>query len=450
MFTMIYSFPSGTPPGWYAQPLFLGGAVYGLSTGTHGSGSIVRVNADGTGLTTLRNFPPTVSNGTSASTNSDGASPLGGVISDSDTLYGTASSGGLLGFGTVFSLKTNGTGFTVLRHFAGRPDGKAPYGELLLVGSVLYGTTAAGGDFGKGTVFQINTDGSGFNILKSFAGSDGMLPFSGLTLSEGVLYGTTSSGGAWTNGTVFSINLDGSGFTTLKEFNAQEGASGPRYPLVVSGNWIYGTTEGNWNGPQSVVYRLSTDGAQYDVLKTFSTPDPVSGTNDDGSFTQSGLVACGGTLFGSTRVGGYYASGVVFALRMDGSGYTVLKHFPVETPNGLGGYVNTDGAEPGPLTRSGASLYGTPKHGGAAGVGTLFSVNFSPRIQLDTPAVGAGSFGFNIYGFSNQVVSVEATAQLVPPAWVSLATITLAGGQVHFLDAASTNYPQRLYRLQAQ
>jgi uncharacterized repeat protein (TIGR03803 family) len=443
---MVYSFPSYAPPGWYARPLFLGGAVYGLSRGTYGNGSVFRINADGTGFANLKSFPPS-----SGGTNSDGYTPLGGVISDGGTLYGTAASGGLYGFGTVFSLKTNGTGFTVLKHFAGRPDGKDPYGELLLAGNVLYGTTAGGGAFGKGTVFQINTDGSGFNIIKSFAGSDGMLPLSGLTLSDGVLYGTTLQGGAWTNGTVFSINPDGSGFATLKEFDAQQdGASGPRYTLVVSGNWIYGTTEGDWSGSQSVVYRLSTDGTQYDVLKAFSTPDLVSGTNYDGSFTQSGLVACGGTLFGSTRNGGYYGSGLVFALRMDGSGYTVLKHFPAVTSNGSGGFINGDGAEPGPLTLSGASLYGTPKSGGSAGVGTLFSINVAPQIQLDTPAFGPGGFGFNIYGFSNQVVSVEATAELAQPAWLSLATNTIAAGPVHFVDPDSTNYPHRSYRLRMQ
>ena len=89
-----------------------------------------------------------------------------------------------------------------------------------------------------------------------------------------------------TNGTVFRLLPDGSSFATLKEFDVQQ-TGAPRFSLVVSDNWIYGTTEGDYPSP-SLVYRLSTDGSQYDVLKNFSPVDPVSYTNADGSGTQSG------------------------------------------------------------------------------------------------------------------------------------------------------------------
>jgi len=447
-FTLVYSFPTYARPGWYDRPLLLGQTLYAFGPGTHNRGSIFRVNTDGTGYTTIKDFPPTVSSGTS-STNSDGADPMGGVIGSGDSLYGTCAFGGLYGFGTVYSLKTNGTGFTVLKHFAGAPDGKDPYCELLMVGNVLYGTTAAGGSFGKGTVFQINPDGSGFNILKSFAGSDGMLPLGPLTWSDGVLYGTTLQGGASLSGTVFSLLTDGGGFATLKEFDGQQ-TGGPRYSLVVSGSWIYGTTEG---GPSpSLVYQLSTDGTQFNVLKAFSPVDPVSYTNVDGSGTQSGLVGSGGTLFGSTRAGGSYASGVLFAMQMDGSGYTVLKHFSAMTNNGSGNYPNSDGAEPGRLSLAGSTLYGLTKYGGAAGVGTLLSLNIAPRIQLLSPGAGAGAngFSFDMIGFSNQVVSVQASAKLAPPAWLPLATNTIGGSPLRFTDLDATNYPHRFYRLEAQ
>src|SRR5262245_47975963 len=127
-FTVVYSFPSYAPPGWFARPLVVDGAVYGINDcGAACYGAIFRINVNGTGFTNLKSFPPTIYNGTSASTNSDGAGPLGGLVSDGETLYGATSSGGHLGFGTVFSLKPNGSGFTVLKHFAGRPDGKTPY-----------------------------------------------------------------------------------------------------------------------------------------------------------------------------------------------------------------------------------------------------------------------------------------------------------------------------------
>jgi uncharacterized repeat protein (TIGR03803 family) len=78
----------------------------------------------------------------------------------------------------------------------------------------LYGTTTAGGTNGDGVVFSINTNGTCFTNLYSFAGGgDGANPYAGLTLSGNTLYGTALYGG--TNGTqyfsglgtVFSISL---------------------------------------------------------------------------------------------------------------------------------------------------------------------------------------------------------------------------------------------------
>ena len=60
-------------------------------------------------------------------------------------------------------------------------------------------------------MFKINTDGSGFAVLKSFAGADGAGPYAGLTPSGNILYGTTYYGGTWDNGTIFKIGTDGSG-----------------------------------------------------------------------------------------------------------------------------------------------------------------------------------------------------------------------------------------------
>jgi uncharacterized repeat protein (TIGR03803 family) len=449
-FTVVRTFPGASPPGWYARLLRDGSTLYGLSSGTYGYGSIFRMNTDGTGYSTLKSFPATHDNGSGASTNSDGATPIAGVVLGGDTLYGTTYAGGLWGMGTVFSLKTNGTDFAVLRHFSGS-DGKAPYAELVLVSNVLYGTTAAGGAANRGAVFQLDTDGSDFRLLKSFTGSDGLLPLSGLTFSDGVLYGTTYGGGSRTNGTVFSIHPDGTGFATLKEFTGQDGAA-PRYNLVVSGTSIYGTTEGGSNQSQSLVYQLSTDGTYFNILKTFSTPDPSSGTNSDGFFLQSGLAVSGGTLFGAMRWGGNYDSGVIFALRLDGSGYTVLRHFSAAVSNGSGRFINLDGAEPGPLMLSSDMLYGITKDGGGAGVGTLFAQNVAPRILPDglNPGMQTNGFGFFVAGYSNQIVTVESCTGLAAAAWVPLATNTILTGVVRFVDLDCANYPRRYYRVRMQ
>jgi uncharacterized repeat protein (TIGR03803 family) len=44
--------------------------------------------------------------------------------------------------------------------------------------------------------------------LASFDGSNGRTPYAGLTLSGNTLYGTTEGGGAYGDGTVFAVNLN--------------------------------------------------------------------------------------------------------------------------------------------------------------------------------------------------------------------------------------------------
>src|SRR5206468_680486 len=114
------------------------------------------LDTDGTGFTTLHTFT------TGFYGNSDGAAPSAGLILSGNTLYGTALYGGGAGRGTVFALNADGTGFTTLHHFAGYPsDGELPYATLILSGNTLYGTARFGGSSGYGAVFALNTDGTG-------------------------------------------------------------------------------------------------------------------------------------------------------------------------------------------------------------------------------------------------------------------------------------------------
>jgi uncharacterized repeat protein (TIGR03803 family) len=75
--------------------------------------------------------------------------------------------------GVIFCITTGGQGFNILDLFGStHHDGKNPYGSLLLVGNELYGTTAQGGDYGLGTAFVINTDGTGHTRLHNFGGHE--------------------------------------------------------------------------------------------------------------------------------------------------------------------------------------------------------------------------------------------------------------------------------------
>src|SRR6267378_3252948 len=175
----------------------------------------------------------------------DGGAPYAGLILSGNTLYGTTTAGGSSSNGTVFAVNTDGSGFTNLHGFTGGNDGGAPYAGLILSGNTLYGTTAFGGSSGNGTVFAVNTDGSGFTNLHGFTnGNDGGAPTAGLILSGNTLYGTTTAGGGSGNGTVFAVNTDGSGFTNLYRFTGGNDGGDPYAGLILSGNTLYGTTAG--------------------------------------------------------------------------------------------------------------------------------------------------------------------------------------------------------------
>ena len=166
---------------------------------------------------TLHSFTPTSPYGNS---NSDGAAPYAGLITNSSgtILYGTAYQGGSSGNGTVFAVNTDGTGFTNLHSFTYSSDGAGPYAGLIRSGKTLYGTAQQGGTWYDGTLFAVNTDGAGFTNLHSFAGGDGAIPNGGLILSGNTLYGTAAGGGSSGKGSVFAVHTDGTGFTNLHSF----------------------------------------------------------------------------------------------------------------------------------------------------------------------------------------------------------------------------------------
>jgi len=119
-------------------------------------------------FTTLHSFTrvEVIDNGnfTFSFTNYDGAFPSAVLVTNSagTTLYGTAAGGGGAGRGTVFAVGTDGTGFKSLHSFTnyGRngtnSDGANPSAGLIVAGNTLYGTASAGGSSGKGTLFSLS------------------------------------------------------------------------------------------------------------------------------------------------------------------------------------------------------------------------------------------------------------------------------------------------------
>jgi hypothetical protein len=110
---------------------------------------------------------------------------------------GTPPNGGT-GGGVIFRFDPTSGAYDVLHTFTqgDRSDGDTnDHGFLRLVDGVAYATTELGGAALQGTLFSIREDGSDFTILHSFGATDGdgAKPFGSLLLLDGWLYGTDAA-----------------------------------------------------------------------------------------------------------------------------------------------------------------------------------------------------------------------------------------------------------------
>jgi uncharacterized repeat protein (TIGR03803 family) len=308
-FNVVHYFGPNHGPGQNpsADLLLSGGKLYGTTLDDLG-GTVFSVNTDGSNFTTLHWFVQ----GTNGYY-SDGANPYAGLVLSGETLYGTTQYGGSSpgcpacgDNGTVFSVNTNGffiSGtnmfFGVLHRFSAmvngtNSDGAYPVCTLVLSGNTLYGVAQAGGPAGCGTIFSVNTDGTGFTVLYSFSArdqngrnSDGAGPMLGLVLIDDTLFGNCTDGGLHTGGTVFSIKTNGTDFTVLYQLPGNFSDNGVHISgLTLSGCTFYGA------GGETL-YSLA-DGP---VISGFS----LAGQNLILSAT-NGLANCTYTLLTSTNL----------------------------------------------------------------------------------------------------------------------------------------------------
>src|ERR1700729_3441658 len=147
------------------------------------------------------------------------------------------------------------SGYKLLYSFKGTPDGASPYGGLIAVSGTLYGTTLNGSSnycaqscgsnycyLGCGTVFSVTGSGSE-HVVYNFKGNfndagDGSWPFAGMTSLNGALYGTTSSAGAHLQGTVYTVTTSGTE-SVLYSFAGGTDGSVPEAGLTALNGKLY-------------------------------------------------------------------------------------------------------------------------------------------------------------------------------------------------------------------
>lgn len=427
-FTSLVSFngSNGANPSaelaWAADGSFFGTTTSG---GAYGYGTVFRLTTNGT-------LVPLVSFG-----NINGATPFGRLSLGTDGLfYGTTSGGGTNGYGTVFKMTTNGV-LTPLVSF-NNTNGARPHAGLTQGNDGnFYGTTAFGGTNGAGAVFRLATNGA-FVCLVSFD-TNAYTPYAGLMLgSNGVLYGTTFLGGTNSNGTVFQLSTTGT-LTPAHGFNGANDGGNPYASLIQGADGqLYGTAFYGGTSGFGTAFRLTPANAFFPLVS-------FNGTN--GAYPQAPLLqAADGNFYGTTQNGGAYTNqfgtgyGTVFQLTAGGM-LTTLFSF-----NGTNGAFPRAGLAQGPD----GSLYGTTTYGGTNDNGTVFRVTVTappPPPALQAAVRTGNTLVLTWSAITGQVYRIFSETNLDQPNWSPLGSPINATNSIMTTLETVGQDPQRFYRV---
>jgi uncharacterized repeat protein (TIGR03803 family) len=381
------------------------GNLYGTASGGGSKldGVIYRTTLAGS-LATLYDFTESPS----------GANPEASLaLGANGNFYGTTSSGGAYGDGTIFVLTPSPPSVRYLYSFEGGHDGAIPLG-CMVQGSngKFYGTAEEGGDDSDGSVFQMTTSGVVTPLYGFTGGNDGGYPEAGVIQgADGNFYGTTLEYGAGAYGTVFKLNTNGV-LTTLASFNGTNGAFPEAGVIQGANDNLYGCSlEGGPDG-YGTIFSVTTNGGAFNTLFSFEL------TN--GGYPAASLVqGTDGNFYGTTSMGGIGGQGTVFRITTNGTLTTLLW------------FDGLNGADPeAPLIQaSDGSFYGTTVQGGAG----------------FNPSAGAGGngviFRFTVPIFiSNSMTLTTAFAALPYASSISNFAVAPQGDALNFAKVSGPSW----------
>ncbi len=216
---IVYTFTGGLdgnePVGALAQGA--DGNFYGMTAGggAQGHGGVFKMTPEG-GLTNFYSFTG----------GADGYNPAGALAQGTDgSFYGVTKRNVISGFtfyGTIFKVSTNGALTTLYALNPGvSGDGAYPFAGLIQgADGNFYGTTYLGGAGGNGTVFRITPAGAYSNLVSFNGSDDGAQPEAALVEdAAGNFYGTTTAGGPYGKGSIFRLSMTSAPQITVQPSN---------------------------------------------------------------------------------------------------------------------------------------------------------------------------------------------------------------------------------------
>jgi uncharacterized repeat protein (TIGR03803 family) len=245
-------------------------------------------------------------------------------------IYGILYDGGILQQGSLFSFNYLSHVYNTLFEVTDISKGANPRDMTLAENNVLYGVTDSGGLYGYGTIFSFNPNTGIYNDVYDFDSAI-YSPCGGLVqANNGLLYGLTGEGGANNYGVIYSFDTAGNVFIKRYDFAFSDGLPYWNNAMIMAtNNFLYGMAENGGDNNWGTIFSFNP------ANDTFSKLYDLDSVN--GKWPSSRLMqASDGKLYGMTTWGGMYnpiddGDGVIFSFDYTDTSYVKLKDLSMTT-----------------------------------------------------------------------------------------------------------------------
>jgi uncharacterized repeat protein (TIGR03803 family) len=379
------------------------GNLYGLSNvgGTAGIGSLFQYNVNTDTAIVKVNLGEQL----------DGAYPEAGLLKSSNgKLYGTTTDGGIYNEGVLFEYDMATKTYTKKVDFNSATTGYYVLGALMQVSNgLLYGTTSSGGANGSGTLFTYNTVTDTLIVKVPFNYTNGQQAKGApVEATNGMLYGTTYSGGNFSSGVLYQYNPITDTLIVKHNFDyTKADGAAPSHTLIQAFDGkLYGTTNNSWfHSGALFAYDITTDTLV--IVNTLGTA---------GAYPEKGVIqGKDSLLYGTTPQGGANGNGIMYAYNLLDSTFTVK----INLDNTIGTNSSkliqaTNGNIYGLLRSGGTTNNGTLFQYNLADSTTTLPINFGGGLQGAYPTGELIEVGNTLSTAAVNTLNCGGSAIIVP------------------------------------